>query len=256
VLVKVNRIHNDSAISQHFYQVDDFKQSMNALRLLLLKQGPESSLVFCNTKKETFAITEALTQSGFSALTLNGDLEQWERDQTMVRFANKSISILVATDVAARGLDVDALDAVFNFQLPHEPETYLHRIGRTGRAGSQGEAFTLHNGNEYKLTMLSDFLKQPIHSEALPDASLSSKHPFKPLKSTLQISGGKKQKVRPGDILGALTAGSGITGKQVGKIHILDNWAYVAVNQPVVKIAIKKLGEGKLKGRSFRVRLI
>jgi len=256
VMVKVESTHDSNTISQHFYQVEDQKQCMTALRLLLLEYYPESSLVFCNTKRETADVLEGLTQHGFSALVLNGDLEQWERDQAMVRFANKSVSILIATDVAARGLDIDALDAVFNFQLPHEPETYVHRIGRTGRAGNKGRAFTLHNGNAYKLTMLSDFMESTITSESLPATSLLNKRFEKPLMATLQIGGGKKQKLRPGDILGALTAGNGIAGKQVGKIHILDNWAYVAVNRSVVKIALQKLGAGKLKGRSFRIRLI
>jgi len=256
IMIKVESTHDSDSIAQHFYQVNDFNSCMNALRLLLLQHKPESSIVFCNTKKETLDITVELKQQGFSALPLNGDLEQWERDQTMVRFANKSISILVATDVAARGLDIDALDAVFNFKLPHEPETYLHRIGRTGRAGSKGSAFTLHNGNEYQLTMLSDYLNAPINSEALPNSDLLNPRPDQPPMATLQIGGGKKQKLRPGDILGALTSGNGISGKQVGKIQILDNWAYVAVSQSIVKIALKKLGEGKLKGRSFRVRLI
>ena len=256
VLVKVESTHDSSSISQHFYQVANDEQCMIALRLLLLEFEPQSSLVFCNTKRETRDVVEELSQYGFSALALNGDLEQWERDQSMVRFANKSIRVLVATDVAARGLDVDALDAVFNFHLPHEPETYIHRIGRTGRAGSKGSAFTLHNGNEYKLTQLADYIEGSISNDVLPPNNLSNKRPAKPCMATLQIGGGKKQKLRPGDILGALTAGNGITGKQVGKIQILDHWAYVAVSRGVVKIAMNKLGEGKLKGRSFRVRLI
>jgi len=264
VMVKVESTHDSHTIAQHFYQVNDQQQCMLALRLLLSDRlteqlsghGAESSLVFCNTKRETVEIADELVRHGFSALALNGDLEQWQRDQAMVRFANKSVSILVATDVAARGLDIDAVGAVFNFQLPHEPETYIHRIGRTGRAGSKGAAFTLHNGNEYKLTMLSDYIKRTITSESLPPASVLDTHPVKPSMATLQVGGGKKQKLRPGDILGALTAGKGITGKQVGKIHILENWAYVAVSRDVVQIALKKIGEGKLKGRTFRVRLI
>ncbi len=256
VIVQVESTHDSSTISQHFYQVNDQKQCMTALRLLLLEQRPESTVVFCNTKRETQDIADELVSHGFSALALNGDLEQWDRDQTMVRFANKSVSILVATDVAARGLDIDALDAVINFQFPHEPETYVHRIGRTGRAGSKGAAFTLHNGNEYKLALFGDYLSTKIESEPLPPQSVLDKPVFKSSMATLQIGGGKKQKVRPGDILGALTGEGGITGKQVGKIHILDNWAYVAVSRDAVKIALKKLGEGTLKGRTFRVRLI
>ena len=256
VVVKVESRHDSSTIAQHFYRISDFKQGVTALRLLLLQHQPESTVVFCNTKKETQDIADELVAAGFSALALNGDLEQRDRDQTMVRFANRSSSILVATDVAARGLDIDALDAVINFQLPHEPETYVHRIGRTGRAGSKGAAFTLHSGNEYKVTMLSDCIEQEISNEALPPLALLDQRPKKPAMATLQIGGGKKQKVRPGDILGALTGEGGIAGKQVGKIHILDNWAYVAVSREVAKIALNKLSEGKLKGRSFRVRLM
>ena len=256
VLVQVESTHDSSTIAQHFYQLADGKQVVTALRLLLLEHKPESSVVFCNTKRETQEIADALTGHGFSALALNGDLEQRDRDQTMVRFANRSSSILVATDVAARGVDIDALDAVFNVQLPHEPETYVHRIGRTGRAGSRGVTFTLHDGSEYKLTMLEDYIGQRIYSEALPAERVLEKKLAKPAMATLQIGGGKKQKVRPGDILGALTAEGGIAGKQVGKIHIFDNWAYVAVSRDVVKVAFKKLSEGKLKGRSFRVRLM
>jgi len=256
VVVEVEARHDNATISQHFYKVVDQKQCLTALRLLLLQYRPDSTVVFCNTKVETLEITDELVRSGFSALALNGDLEQWDRDQTMVRFANKSISILVATDVAARGLDIDALDAVVNYQLPHEPETYVHRIGRTGRAGSTGMAFTLHNGSEYKLTMLADYLETKIDSEALPPLSLLEKPVMQAPMATLQIGGGKKQKVRPGDILGALTGEGGITGKQVGKIHIMDNWAYVAVSRDAVKTVLKKLGDGQLKGRTFRVRLI
>jgi len=256
VMVKVESHHDNSTISQHFYQVADDRQAMVALRLLLLQYAPQSSLIFCNTKRESVDIANRLVQHGFSALALNGDLEQWQRDQTMVRFANKSISILVATDVAARGLDIEALDAVFNVHLPHEPETYVHRIGRTGRAGGTGMAFTLHNGNEYKLTMLSDYLHCTIDNASLPADSLLDQRPARPLMQTLQIGGGKKQKLRPGDILGALTAGGDIAGQQVGKIHIFDHWAYVAVNRQRVTVALNKLGEKQLKGRSFRVRLI
>ncbi|MDQ6969948.1 MAG: ATP-dependent RNA helicase DbpA [Mariprofundus sp.] len=256
LMIKVESKHDSSTISQHFYQVEDDRQAMRALRLLLLKHQPQSSVVFCNTKRETVNIANTLTQHGFSAAAINGDFEQWQRDQTMVRFANKSISILVATDVAARGLDIEALDAVFNVQLPHEPETYVHRIGRTGRAGSTGKAFTLHNGNEYKLTMLADYLADEIINVSLPPESLLQQRPAKPEMATLQIGGGKKQKLRAGDILGALTAGKGISGQQVGKIQILDNWAYVAVCRDRVNLALEKLAAGKLKGRSFRIRLI
>ncbi|MDQ6972990.1 MAG: helicase-related protein, partial [Mariprofundaceae bacterium] len=245
-----------STIEQHFYRVEDDAQRMMALRLLLLQHSPESVLVFCNTKKETQQVADTLADHGFHALALHGDLEQRDRDQTMVQFANKSVSILVATDVAARGLDVDSLDAVINYHIPHEPETYIHRIGRTGRAGKQGIALSLYRKNPYRMTMLGDAIGRSIESEALPPPDVLDKPAMKAAMATLQIGGGKKQKVRPGDILGALTGEHGIAGKQVGKIQVFDNWAYVAVERSVLKVALRKLSEGQLKGRSFRVRQI
>jgi len=257
VMVKVESTHDSSTIEQHFYKVDSLEKRMTALRLLLLQNRPESTLIFCNTKIETQEVADDLIDHGFSALALNGDLEQRDRDQTMVRFANKSTSILVATDVAARGLDIDSLDAVINYHIAHDPEAHVHRIGRTGRAGSKGIACSLFSDKEeLKMVMLADYLERKIEAEPLPPLSVLETPAMKPPMATLQIGGGKKQKIRPGDILGALTGENGIAGKQVGKIHILDNWAYVAVSRDVVKVALKKLSEGKLKGRSFRVRLM
>lgn len=255
IMSKVNSTHDNTSIDQQFYKVNDSLPRMDALRLLLLKNCPESTLVFCNTKRETQEVADALVAHGFNALALHGDLEQKQRDQTLVQFSNKSISILVATDVASRGLDIDALDAVINYHLSHETEVHIHRIGRTGRAGSKGIACTLYSDDEsYKLSLLEDYLEQPIENNSLPPLSLLAQTPYQANMVTLKIDGGKKQKVRPGDILGALTGENGIDGKQVGKIVIADNWAYVAVSQDAARNALKKLTDGKLKGRSFRVR--
>jgi len=255
-IVKVESSHDDNSIEQHFYRVESDEDRMNALRLLLLQHQPESTLVFCNTKRETESVAEALIWQGFSALALNGDLEQRERDQAMVRFANKSISVLVATDVAARGLDVQGLDAVINYHIAHDPETHVHRVGRTGRAGGKGLAFSLYRENPCRMAMLGDYLGRTIEAEKLPSTELLKQKAFKSAMSTLQIGGGKKQKIRPGDILGALTGADGIAGKDVGKIHIMDNWSYVAISRSAVKQAQAKLSQGKLKGRTCRVRPI
>ena len=255
VMAKVDSGHDNSTIRQHFYQIELNKHRMTALRLLLLKFRPESTLVFCNTKRETQEVADDLRSHGFSTLALHGDLEQRERDRTLVRFANKSASILVATDVAARGLDIDALDAVINYHLARDSEIHIHRIGRTGRAGSKGIACTIYNEKEqYKVARLEEYLERPIEAEPLPPFSLLEKPVFKPGMVTLQIDAGKKQKIRPGDVLGALTGENGIAGKQVGKINIFDNCAFVAVSRDAARPALKKLTEGKLKGRSFRVR--
>lgn len=257
VVVKAAGTHDDSSIQQYLYQVDADLDHLTALRLLLLHYRPESTVVFCNTKIETQQVANELCNYGFSALALNGDLEQRDRDQALIRFSNKSVSILVATDVAARGLDIDSLDAVINYHIARDMEVHVHRIGRTGRAGSKGIACTLYDEKEsYKVARLEEYLGQSITPKPLPDFGLLETAPYSATMATIQIDGGKKQKLRAGDILGALTGEKGITGKQVGKINLYDNWSFVAIHRDVVQIALKKLSEGKLKGRSFRAKQI
>ncbi len=257
VVVKVAVTHDNSTIQQHLFKVDEDLERVTAVRLLLLENRPESAVIFCNTRQETQEVADELSRFGFNALALHGDLEQRERDEALLLFANKSISVLVATDVAARGLDIDALDAVINYQIVREYEVHVHRIGRTGRAGSQGIACTLFTEKErYRVERLEAFLGHRIESAALPSFNLLEQPVYTAPMTTLRIDGGKKQKVRPGDILGALTGEKGIDGKAVGKIHIFDHFSCVAVKREVANSALKKLSEGKLKGRSFRVRLI
>jgi len=254
-VIEVEANHEDSTISQHFYRVTSDEERLTAIRLLLLTHQPESSVIFCNTKIETQNVANKLAAYGFGVVALHGDLEQRDRDQTLVRFANKSASILVATDVAARGLDIEALDAVFNYDLAHDTEVHIHRIGRTGRAGSTGYAFSLFNDKDrYKIGLLEDYLERRIEGEELPNSEVLDRSIFTPKMTTIQIDGGKKQKVRPGDIVGALTSENGITFEQVGKIQLGANWAYVAVDKSVAKKALNKLTHGKLKGRTFRVK--
>ncbi len=254
-LIKVESTHDDSSIEQHFYQIESKDERFDGVRLLLLEHQPESALIFCNTKRETKELAEALKQSNFSVAALHGDLDQRDRDQTLIRFSNKSISVMVATDVAARGLDIDSVDAVINYHIAQENEVHTHRIGRTGRAGAKGAAYSLYNSKEqYKVIQLGIYLDREIVSESLPSPSLLKTSPQQAAMTTLKIDGGKKQKLRPGDILGALTGAKGIAGNDVGKIDLADNWAYVAVSRSQWKAALNKLSEGKLKGRSFRVR--
>ena len=259
VTVKVESTHQESTINQHFYQVNDNSERLLAVRLLLQQFQRESSVIFCNTKLECQQLADELTNYGFSAVALHGDLEQKDRDQTLVRFANKSVAILVATDVAARGLDIDALDAVINYHIAHDPEIHVHRIGRTGRAGATGVALSLISHKEaHKVIRLEDYIEQSIVVEDLPDEIVLNHDIVKPNMITLQIDGGKKQKLRPGDILGALTSDKNsqqkISADQVGKIAMFPIRAYVAVDHKVANIALKKISEGKMKGRNFRVR--
>ncbi|WP_100753923.1 ATP-dependent RNA helicase DbpA [Vibrio salilacus] len=254
-MIKVESTHQTTTIEQRFFEVKSTESRDDALEALLLTHKPESSVVFCNTKKEVQNVTDELLHRGFSVVELHGDMEQREREQALTMFANKSISILVATDVAARGLDVDNLDAVFNFELSRDPEVHVHRIGRTGRAGSKGMAFSLYNEKEaYRVARIDEYMDIAISPSQLPEKPLE--RPFYPKMQTIQILGGKKQKVRAGDILGALTKQAGLDGKKIGKINILSMVSYVAVEHDIVKPALNQLQTGKMKGRSFKARVM
>ena len=178
-----------------------------------------------------------------------------ERDQVLVQFSNKSSSILIATDVAARGLDIKELAAVINFELTRDPEVHIHRIGRTGRAGSEGLAISLFNSSErQRLKAIEEYQDSPAIIE--DPSSLQTRENFKlyPPMVTLFVNGGRKDKIRAGDLLGALTANAVLSGDQIGKINLFDKISYIAVEQKAAKQALAILSEGKIKGRKFRVR--
>ncbi|MGC9492523.1 ATP-dependent RNA helicase DbpA [Vibrio genomosp. F10] len=254
-MVKVESTHQTSTIKQHFYKVSCQEDRDDALETLLLNFQPESSVVFCNTKKEVQNVTDELQHRGFSVTELHGDMEQRERDQALTMFANKSISILVATDVAARGLDVDNLDAVFNFELSRDPEVHVHRIGRTGRAGEKGNAFSFFSDREMqRVALIDEYMDIEIKPSALPERG--KQEPMEAPMTTIQILGGKKMKLRPGDILGALTKQAGIDGKKIGKINSLAMVTYIAVEKSVAKVALKQIQTGKIKGRQFKARIM
>ncbi|WP_428796095.1 ATP-dependent RNA helicase DbpA [Vibrio kasasachensis] len=255
LMVKVESTHQTSTIEQTFFKLESTEDRDNALEALLLTYRPQSSVVFCNTKKEVMNVTDELQHRGFSVVELHGDLEQRERDQALTMFANKSISILVATDVAARGLDVENLDAVINFELSRDPEVHVHRIGRTGRAGAKGQAFSFFSEKDgYRIALIEEYMDIEITPKALP--SKPSGEPYQAAMTTIQILGGKKMKVRAGDILGALTKQAGIDGKRIGKINILAMVSYIAVENEVAKVALKQLQMGKVKGKAFKARIM
>ncbi|MCU7958776.1 MAG: ATP-dependent RNA helicase DbpA [gamma proteobacterium symbiont of Bathyaustriella thionipta] len=251
------RIHSqqDSVkIEQIFYEIQKCERT-RTLVALLQHYRPESSVVFCNRKQQCQELADELWQQGFHVLALHGDLEQNERNQVLVQFANGSSSILVATDVAARGLDIKDLKMVVNFELSPDPEIYVHRIGRTGRAGKKGLALSLFAASETrKVNRIEDYQQSPLRIEN--SASLKQRENFRlsPPMVSLCINGGRKNKIRPGDILGALTADAHLNGQQIGKIDLFDQQAYVAVERPIAKQALKILSEGKIKGRRFRVK--
>ncbi len=253
VMARVESDEQPPAIKQTFYRVQDDDERLRVLLSILFSRQPERAIVFCRTKESTQTVADGLKAAGFSARVLNGDLEQKQRDQVLVRFANRSINVLVATDVAARGIDIESLDMVVNYHMALDAEVHLHRVGRTGRAGEQGTAFTLLSDREgHKLGELERYLNTHLPESPLPEYRPTSVAP--PAMVTLQLDAGRKQKIRPGDILGALTGEQGIAGKDVGKIAIFEQQAFVAVARAAAKAALNKLGEGKLKGRSVRVR--
>lgn len=254
--IKVEALHDDSQIEQRFYEIDP-TQRQEAVVKVLASYRPESSVAFCFTKQQCQQVADYLAANGISAMALNGDLEQKDRDQVLAMFANRSLSVLVATDVAARGLDIEALDMVINVELARNAETHIHRVGRTGRAGNKGMAVSLVAPAEARRAQaIEDMQGKPLNWH--PYASLKPRagEPLQPPMVTLCIAAGRKDKLRPGDILGALTGEAGIPASQVGKITLFDFQAFVAVERGVAALALQRLSSGKIKGRSLRVRAL
>ena len=254
--VKADALHDDTQIEQRFYEIAP-EERMDAVVKLLNSYRPQSCVAFCFTKQQCQDVVDHLTAKGISAAALHGDLEQRDRDQVLAMFANRSLSVLVATDVAARGLDIDALDMVINVELARDSEIHIHRVGRTGRAGEKGLAMSLVAPAEgHRAQAIETLQKAPLNWHPLSSLKHQGGAPLQPPMITLCIGAGRKDKLRPGDILGALTGEAGIPGAQVGKIAIFDFQAYVAVERVVAMQALKCLSEGKIKCRSLRIRTL
>ena len=256
LMVTVESDHQSNVIEQLFYEVKKHERN-NSLLALFEHYQPESTVVFCHTKKQCDEVAIWLRDHQIEALAIHGGLEQRERDQVLVRFANNSCSVLVATDVAARGLDIKALQAVINYELPRDPEIYVHRIGRTGRAGEKGIALSLFTESEHvRVKAIGDYQKKPSIIDVPASLDRDPGFSLQPQMVTIQLDAGRKNKVRPGDILGALTGDAGLMGSQIGKIDIFDMSSYVAVERTALRQAMNYLAQGKVKGRSIRARKI
>ncbi|BDU19706.1 ATP-dependent RNA helicase DbpA [Dyella sp. GSA-30] len=254
VEVTVEAPHEETTIEQRFHEVDP-AQKLDALAQLLAGEHAEHALVFCNMRRDVDSVTAELDKRGFSALPLHGDMEQRDRDEVLVQFANRSCSVLVATDVAARGLDIVSLPLVISYDIAHDPETHTHRIGRTGRAGQSGHAITLVTPRELpKASNIEETHGQPIPWRPLKIAPPKGKTLHLAPMKTLVIDAGRQDKLRPGDILGALTGDAGLGADDVGKIDVYATRAYVAIRRPLANKALERLRAGKIKGRNFRVR--
>jgi ATP-independent RNA helicase DbpA len=256
VTVTVEAQHAGSQIEQRWYQVKD-NERLHAVSQLLLHFRPASTLAFCNTKAQCRDLVAVLQAQGMSALALFGELEQRERDQVLVRFANKSCSVLVATDVAARGLDIASLAAVINVDVTPDPEVHIHRIGRTGRAGESGLALNLASMDEMgSVGKIEQLQGRESAWHELAELKATAQGPLVPPMVTLHIQGGRKEKIRPGDVLGALTADLGYAREQVGKINVNDWSTYVAVDRAIGEQVASRLNAGRIKGKSVKVRVL
>jgi ATP-independent RNA helicase DbpA len=250
--ITVAGVIEQPAIEQLFFEVD-LARKPAALAALLLQHRPESSVVFCNTRRDVDDVTEALGGFGISALALHGDIEQRDRDEVLVRFANRSCRVLVASDVAARGLDIKELAAVINYELPPDPDIYTHRIGRTARAGAAGLAINLCTPREMPRALaLEKIQNTTLRWQTLP-ALDPNKSGLPAAMVTLRIDAGRTDKLRPGDVLGALTGDAGLVAANVGKIDVFATRSYVAIAREVADKALNRLRAGKIKGRNFRV---
>lgn len=244
----------ESDITERFYEIAPGQQVQAVAALLSLHQ-PASCIAFCTTKQQCDDVANELNGLGFAALPLHGDLEQRDRDSVLVRFGNQSCSVLVATDVAARGLDIKSLPLVVNVEPARDPEVHTHRIGRTGRAGEQGLAVTFCTPSQaHKINRLESGRKQAVTWGETDKLLTTALQPLEPAMRTLCIAGGRKDKVRPGDVLGALTGEAGLPGAVVGKIDLFDFQCFVAVEKASAATALKRLEQGRIKGRKMRVR--
>ena len=246
-------------IEQRFYEITR-PQRLEVVAKLLLHFRPASTLAFCNTKQQCKDLVDYLQQQGIGALALYGELEQRERDQVLAQFANRSCAVLVATDVASRGLDIDQLEAVINVDITPDPEVHVHRVGRTGRAGASGLALSLATLNDMgRVGAIEVYQKMSSTWYGLDTLTPASTAPLLAPMVTLQILGGRKEKIRAGDVLGALTStegGPAYTREQIGKIQITEFCTFVAVERSVAHAACAKLNAGRVKGKSVKVRIV
>ena len=248
--------HAESKIRQRFYEVAE-EDKLAAVGQLLNHYRPVSTIAFCNTREQCRALVQALTGQGFVALALHGELEQRERDQVLIQFANRSCSVLVATDVAARGLDIAQLEAVINVDVTPDTEVHIHRIGRTGRVDEAGWAFTLATGNQMgRVAEIEKMQGVEFAWHHLDELHPASGKPLQPPMVTLLILGGRKEKIRPGDVLGALTGEAGFNKDDIGKINVTESTTYVAVTRHLGRDAQKKLTAGGIKGKRVKVHLL
>ncbi|MCM0648249.1 DEAD/DEAH box helicase [Clostridium swellfunianum] len=260
-------------INQVLYEVEQDKK-LTVLQKLLYVENPDSCIIFCSTKDNVDKLTYNLKDRGYACESLHGGMEQRDRLDIMKSFKRGEFRFLVATDVAARGIDVESLSLIINYDVPVEKESYVHRIGRTGRAGNKGKAITLAAPSEYKiLSEIEEYigLSIPIGEEPYKEEIERAKKAFeeknnkqpkiKTEKSAnldkqitkIYIGAGKKKKIRAGDIVGAITSIKGISAENIGIIDVLDYVTYVDILDGKGSLVLDALKTTTIKGKSYKV---
>lgn len=250
--IEVEAVKNK--IKQVFYKCQ--KQNRKNLLIPVITQNKASSiLIFANMKIECDDIADFLDEMGVDVLTLHSDLDQRERDEVFALFKSKSYPVLIASDVASRGLDVDDIDLVINYELAKDSKVHTHRIGRTARAGKGGMAVSFYDDNssldENKLDEIKEEFDDIIFDDVeniIDDSSFKIDAEYR----TLYIDAGKKHKLRKGDVIGALTAGIGLDKNDIGIIESLNFCTYVAIKKEKIDFVIKSLNKHKIKGKFYR----
>ncbi|MFG1481375.1 ATP-dependent RNA helicase DbpA [Halobacteriovorax sp. HFRX-2_2] len=253
VRVSVDVTHEGSNIKEEFFQLESHKDKMSALIKVLAAYQAKRFIVFCKTKRISDTVADDLCKNGIIVESIHGDLDQNERTAALTMFSNKSLNGIVATDVAARGIDIKDLDLVVNFDLSNDPEVYVHRIGRTGRAGSEGRAVSFLVEQELEsFEKICEYQKTDYQLKDLETLSGENEYNIKPEMATIYIRGGKRDKLRPGDIVGAIVGEAKIDSNEIGDISVTKRRTYVAVKSELVKHVLNSLRNGKIKNRRFK----
>ena len=242
--IKIDTVQETQKIDEIVYTVQN-KQT--ALMQIIQSSKPESLLIFANTKADVITLAAYLHSQGHDVVDLHGDLDQRERNEAVILFANGTKRIMVATDVASRGLDIKGIDLVINYDLPFDQEIYTHRIGRTGRADATGTAVSLYTAGSQKTAYILEKAEKGILTSHKDDSAFTMTSSWK----TLCINGGKKNKLRAGDILGTFCKEIGIDNTDIGKITVTDNRIYVSLHEKSIKHVLNTLKKVKIKKKKY-----
>ena len=220
------------------------KDKLETLKLLLLSFGDESSIVFLNYRESVERVNSYLVEQGFTTSCFHGGLEQRQREDQLYRFSNGSANVLVATDLASRGLDIPNIQNIVHYHLPESQEGYIHRVGRTARWDATGRSFFILNASEH----IPDYVEGNIENYQLPSPSEEGLEVRLPRMATLYIGKGKKDKLSKGDIVGFLCKNGGLKTDDIGRIDIKDRYAYVAIRREKLKQTLHLVQGQKIKG--------